>query len=119
MCIDVKLCIELQGKNIVIYITPQGGTQQSYHYGGSSASSAVAASVFALVNAQLAANNKGLIGNPRNAFYTASPSMFRDVVSGNNDLSGAGAWPAAPGWDPATGLGTPLYDRILGYYMNH
>ncbi len=52
---------------------------------------------------------KGTIGNPLVALYN-TPTLFRDVVSGNNNANGLtnGPWPALPGWDPSTGLGEQL-----------
>jgi hypothetical protein len=47
--------------------------------------------------------------------YARNPSVFNDVVSGNNNGTSVqfpsqcplGGFTAAPGWDPVTGLGTP------------
>jgi kumamolisin len=43
------------------------------------------------------------------AAATADPAAFNDITTGNNDLTGmnGGAFPAGPGYDMATGLGTP------------
>jgi kumamolisin len=37
----------------------------------------------------------------------ASPGAFTDILTGSN-----GSYQAGPGWDPCTGLGTPLGDKI-------
>ena len=53
-----------------------------------------------------------------NPFLYANPDAFFDVVKGTNAI-GRGTGPlkygfaAAPGWDGATGLGTPLFDKML------
>lgn len=65
---------------------------------------------------------KGTIGSPRATFYN-NPTLLRDVTQGSNYYgnlkTGNQPWPALNGWDPATGLGTPLYDRLLSYYQNN
>jgi len=41
--------------------------------------------------------------------------VFHDIVTGNNDALGNlnGTYPAAPGWDPCTGWGTPQGTALL------
>jgi subtilase family serine protease len=45
---------------------------------------------------------------------SSSPTVFHDVTAGNNDYLGAhgGTYPAGPGYDMATGLGTPDAGRL-------
>jgi len=43
-----------------------------------------------------------------NAVAYANPSDFSDVTVGNN-----GAFSASPGWDPTTGLGSPVGGKLL------
>jgi kumamolisin len=43
-----------------------------------------------------------------NALAYANAGDFTDVTVGNN-----GAFPAAPGWDPASGLGSPVGTKVL------
>ncbi len=42
------------------------------------------------------------------AATTSGTQAFNDVLSGNNNPSGSGDYPATAGYDMATGLGTPL-----------
>jgi hypothetical protein len=35
----------------------------------------------------------------------ANPKMFNDITEGTNPGCGTKGFPAAPGWDPSTGLG--------------
>jgi kumamolisin len=42
------------------------------------------------------------------SLYTQDAGDFRDITAGNN-----GAYSAAPGWDPCTGLGSPLGAQLL------
>ena len=84
--------------------------------GGTSASAPVWAAVVALGN-QLAGHPLGLI-NPGLYKIAASANYtqdFHDITRGNNDNSAAHVkgYNAAPGWDPATGLGTPNASSLL------
>ncbi|HET9092606.1 MAG TPA: hypothetical protein VFN50_09355, partial [Acidimicrobiales bacterium] len=42
-------------------------------------------------------------------------SYFNDVVAGNNTQTGSGipGYPATTGWDPVTGLGTPIAANLV------
>lgn len=75
--------------------------------GGTSAVAPLYAGLFALVNEGLRAAKKGRAGFVHPVLY-ANPEVFRDITQGNN-----GAFTAGPGWDAATGLGSPLGDQIL------
>ncbi|HTP31076.1 MAG TPA: hypothetical protein VMJ75_02815 [Candidatus Acidoferrales bacterium] len=44
------------------------------------------------------------------------PASFFDVTSGNNALYVPG-FSAGPGWDPATGLGSPTADQLVNYLI--
>ena len=46
------------------------------------------------------------VGDVHQALY-ADPTAFRDVVTGSN-----GTWRATPGWDAATGLGSPNWATL-------
>jgi len=86
--------------------------------GGTSASAPTFASIISLLNEQRLNGNKSPLGflNPW-IYQTASahPNAFFDVTTGDNILAGCcpktdiGGFNAAPGWDPATGVGTPNY----------
>lgn len=50
--------------------------------------------------------------------YANTPSAFNDIVQGSNACTEDGCYcttgfNAAPGWDAATGLGTPVFDKLL------
>ncbi|HZD50305.1 MAG TPA: S53 family peptidase [Silvibacterium sp.] len=72
------------------------GTQQVV--GGTSAVAPLWAGLIALINQQTG-KMAGLI----NPDLYAAPSAFNDITQGNN-----GAFSAGPGWDPCTGLGSPI-----------
>ncbi len=66
--------------------------------GGTSAVAPLMTALFAVVTA--ATGHR--LGNVLPSLYGAREVGFTDVTAGDN-----GAYPAAPGWDPATGLGVP------------
>lgn len=82
--------------------------------------------------------NKTTLGFLNPALYS-NPSMLNDITNGQSshyliDTCGSlifailgsnygcigqeTAYTAVPGWDPATGLGTPNYPKMLEYFMN-
>ena len=48
-----------------------------------------------------------------NPFLYAHPDAFNDVTYGEIKDYGYVGFRAAPGWDAATGLGTPDYEKLL------
>lgn len=92
-------------------------------WGGTSAAAPVWAALFALADAApgCAAHPVGFV-NPAlyalagHAFVNGRyDAYFNDVTSGDNDLLGVnhGAFPAGPGYDMASGLGTPRAAQIV------
>ncbi len=71
--------------------------------GGTSAVAPLWAGLIALVNQQT--GKKAGFVNP--ALYQ-NTSAFNDITQGNN-----GAYSAGPGWDPCTGLGSPIGTAVL------
>lgn len=66
-----------------------------------------------LLNDELIAAGKPVLGF-LNPFLYKNPDMFTDITSGSNqgcDSNTAG-FPATNGWDPVTGLGTPIYSAM-------
>ena len=85
--------------------------------GGTSASSPAFAGYVSLLNEARIKAGKPVLGF-LNPFLYAHPDAFTDVTKGTNAIGrGTGPVPygfeAAVGWDPATGLGTPLFDKLL------
>jgi kumamolisin len=73
--------------------------------GGTSAVAPLWAGLIARCN-QLLGTRPGFL-NP--TLYAINQNNgFRDITQGNN-----GAFPATPGWDPCTGLGTPIGNRLV------
>jgi subtilase family serine protease len=79
--------------------TPYQGASGWQVYGGTSASSPIIASVYAM----------GGVHTSYAAQYTwQNPSGLNDVTSGSNGFCSPSVWcTAGPGWDGPTGLGTP------------
>ncbi|KAJ7238903.1 family S53 protease-like protein [Mycena rebaudengoi] len=91
---------------------------------GTSCSSPGFASVIALINDRLVAAGKPTLGflNPWLYGTAASGGALTDITVGHNSgdfcadpmFSG---FDAAVGWDPLTGLGTPIFDKLLAAAM--
>jgi subtilase family serine protease len=86
--------------------------------GGTSASAPLWAAFMAIAD-QMAGHPLGFI-NPALYKLAASsnyPQDFHDITVGNDTFNKDGVYvqgyPAVPGWDPVTGLGTPIVDKLL------
>ena len=77
---------------------------QAQVIGGTSAVAPLWAALIARCNQKLGAP----LGDVHAALYQISEQAFRDITEGNN-----GAWRAAAGWDPCTGLGSPRGEALL------
>jgi kumamolisin len=85
------------------YVTLVDG--QSGVIGGTSAVAPLWAGLIALINESVG-KPAGLV-NPLLYQSASTAGDFNDVTSGNN-----GAYSAGPGWDPCTGLGSPIGAQI-------
>ncbi|HTY51441.1 MAG TPA: S53 family peptidase [Steroidobacteraceae bacterium] len=81
--------------------------------GGTSAVAPLMAALVALLNQSLGSKTAGLI-NPQ-IYAAGARSAFRDIVSGDNDMTGKldGLYTAAAGWDACSGLGVPDGTALL------
>ncbi|KAF2721829.1 subtilisin-like protein [Polychaeton citri CBS 116435] len=84
--------------------------------GGTSASAPIVAGVITLLNEERLAAGKGPIGFLNPTLY-AHPEMFNDVTHGRNKGCGTEGFPATPGWDPVTGMGTPNYPKMKDVFL--
>jgi len=96
-----------------------GGRVQSV--GGTSASSPAFASMVSLLNEARLNAGKPAMGF-LNPFLYKNADAFTDVLLGSNKVSRGGAplaygFNCSKGWDPATGLGTPKFDKLLAAAM--
>lgn len=104
--------ISANGQNIAIIVN---GSVNGV--GGTSASCPIVASLFTLINNQLLAAGKPVIGFANPVLY-AHPEAMNDIVSGNAPACNTAGFAAVPGWDPITGLGTPDYVKLLKVFMD-
>ncbi|KAJ7333493.1 family S53 protease-like protein [Mycena albidolilacea] len=85
--------------------------------GGTSVSAPTFASIIALINDRLLAENKPVLGFLNPFLYSKASSAFTDVITGHNSgllcPASSAAFDAAVGWDPLTGLGTPIFPDLL------
>ncbi|TRX91274.1 hypothetical protein FHL15_007879 [Xylaria flabelliformis] len=86
---------------------------------GTSASAPTFAGVVALLNAARKSQGLAPLGF-LNPFLYANAAAFTDITtgygsgcSGNSAFRNGARWNATAGWDPVTGLGTPIFDKLL------
>jgi kumamolisin len=72
--------------------------------GGTSAVAPLWAGLLALVNQSLGKR----VGFVNPLLYANATAAFTDIISGNNN-----GFQAGPGWDPVTGLGSPIGTKVL------
>ena len=80
---------------------------------GTSCASPTFASVIALVNDRLIAAGKSPLGFLNPFLYSTGKSALTDITSGSNPGCSTNGFPAKAGWDPVTGLGTPIFSKLL------
>jgi kumamolisin len=81
---------------------------QDFPIGGTSA----VAPLWAALIARIAGNSGQKVPFLNPVLY-ANPTAFNDITSGNNDVGGGGGkYQAGPGWDPCTGLGSPIGGQV-------
>ncbi|KAJ6483985.1 subtilisin-like protein [Mycena sanguinolenta] len=86
--------------------------------GGTSASAPIFASVIAAVNDARIAAGKSVVGFINPALYSdAFAGAFNDVTVGTNPGCGTEGFPAAPGWDGVSGLGTPNFEKLKAAFL--
>lgn len=83
---------------------------------GTSASCPVVAGLIARLNGERAAKGKSLMGF-LNPFIYKNGQAFNDVQHGSTNGAGSKGFQALPGWDPATGFGSPNYAKLLAAAM--
>jgi kumamolisin len=86
--------------------------------GGTSAVAPLWAGLIARLNQRLVKLGRSPVGFLNPVIYESSIAnggVFNDIVSGTNDITGTlgGRYTAGPGWDPASGLGSPNGAKLL------
>ncbi|EEA18993.1 Tripeptidyl-peptidase sed2 [Talaromyces marneffei ATCC 18224] len=93
---------------------------------GTSASAPTFAAIIADLNSVRLDNNQSILGFLNPWLYALNGAGFTDIINGgSNGCTGKdsksgvatpyvpyASWNATPGWDPVTGLGTPLFDSL-------
>ncbi|PCH35755.1 subtilisin-like protein [Wolfiporia cocos MD-104 SS10] len=97
------------GSNYDIY-----SAGQALQVSGTSTSTPVIASIIALLNDQLLAAGRSSLGFLNPLLYAKGANAFTDIVGGNNLAcdNGSKGFYAVSGWDPVTGLGTPIFSGL-------
>ncbi|KAI0788230.1 subtilisin-like protein [Fomes fomentarius] len=85
---------------------------------GTSASTPTFASVVALLNDKRLDAGQPSLGFLNPLLYSQGASALNDITVGSNPGCGAQGFPALEGWDPATGLGTPDYEKLLNLVLS-
>ncbi|KAF9077839.1 subtilisin-like protein [Rhodocollybia butyracea] len=98
--------VSAQGEKI--QIIKSGGVEAVE---GTSASSPIFAATIALLNDELLSAGKPPLGF-LNPWIYANPEAFNDITSGSNPGCNTEGFPALPGWDPVTGVGSPNYPAM-------
>jgi len=85
--------------------------------GGTSAAAPTFAAIVSLLNAARADAGMPAMGLITPFLYQ-NQNAFTDITDGDNSVNGWWAaktegFDAAPGWDPVTGLGTPVFPKLL------
>lgn len=89
---------------------------------GTSCSTPTFATVISLINSERINSGLKPLGFLNPWLYSTGRNGLTDIVAGRSEgctsdypganITGAG-WSAVPGWDPATGLGTPKFKELL------
>jgi subtilase family serine protease len=113
---DVTYNADIFGGVLAVCSECGAGPGAFFIFAGTSSGSPQWAAITALAD-QAAGHRLGFL-NPTlynlagSAFY---PSIFHDITVGNNawDVTGVPGYSAGPGWDPASGLGSPIANSLI------
>jgi len=113
---DVSYNASIEGGVGVVY-TYQG-EPSLFVVGGTSAGSPQWSAIFALANEARLQAHKGPLGFVNPSLYAiatnpATKDAFHDITVGNNALDSPVGFSAGPGYDLATGLGTPDVAKLI------
>ncbi|KAF2217659.1 hypothetical protein CERZMDRAFT_108334 [Cercospora zeae-maydis SCOH1-5] len=83
---------------------------------GTSCATPTMASILTLINEARYNAGKTSIGFINPVIY-GNPQIFNDVTEGHNPGCNTSGFAAVPGWDPLTGMGTPVFPKMLEVFM--
>eukprot|EP00754_Rhynchopus_humris_P045732 Rhum_TRINITY_DN5219_c0_g1::Rhum_TRINITY_DN5219_c0_g1_i1::g.16893::m.16893/K01279/TPP1, CLN2; tripeptidyl-peptidase I len=89
---------------------------------GTSCACPIFAGVMGLMNDARVSAGKPTLGFLAPALYKAAAAdaaAFNDITGGSTTGCDGHRWSATKGWDPATGLGTPNYEKLLAQLMTY
>jgi len=89
---------------------------------GTSCSTPTFAGVVALLNDLRLQQGKHQLGFLNPFLYKLAvdhPDAFFDVIEGTNPGCGTDGFTAIKGWDPVTGLGSPIYETMAKYVLEY
>ncbi|KAJ7110990.1 family S53 protease-like protein [Mycena epipterygia] len=96
--------------------TPSVLSGETFASGGTSVSTPIVASMISLINDRLISSGKPVLGF-LNPWLYANPSAFTDITIGHNSgfhcPESSAAFNATEGWDALSGMGSPLFDKLL------
>lgn len=95
----------------------QGGSVVFGGVDGTSCSSPTFSGIMSLLNDARLNAGKSSLGFLNPLFYK-NADAFNDVTSGSNPGCGTNGFPAAQGWDPVTGLGTPNFAKLKNLVLS-
>lgn len=99
--------VSANGDNIAVVVNGEDTLS-----GGTSASSPIFASIVnRIIDERIAAGKPGPLGFLNPILYQ-NADAFNDITEGTNSGCGTDGFSTAPGWDPVTGLGTPIYPKL-------
>ncbi|KAJ7445016.1 subtilisin-like protein [Mycena galericulata] len=108
--------VSLQGSRFAIVLGGSVTTES-----GTSASTPTFASIISLINDQLIAAGKPVLGFLNPFLYYSASTALTDITAGHNSgdvcPTSSVAFDAAVGWDPLTGSGTPIFNQLLAAAM--
>ncbi len=95
-------------------------TDEVFHHDfGTSLAAPLWAAVVTLINTERQVVGKGPVGFLNAVLYEhAASGILTDIKNGSNPNCGSSGFPAVDGWDPITGLGTPVYPKLLDFYLS-
>ncbi|HXW82698.1 MAG TPA: protease pro-enzyme activation domain-containing protein, partial [Acidimicrobiales bacterium] len=91
--------------------SPGGGWSGGFQ--GTSLSTPLWGAIVALMDSASTAGTEGFL----NPLLYSKPSLVNDITTGNNNLGGGADYPATPGYDMASGLGSPNGLALCGLVM--
>jgi subtilase family serine protease len=105
---DVTYSAALDG-GVIVALGSSGSPGEFWIFYGTSAGTPQWAGIVAIAD-QTAGRS---LGNVNPLLYTLPIGDFHDITTGNNDFPPIAGYSAHPGWDAASGLGSPVANKLV------